>query len=216
MTLLLGIFAVMLTPREEEPQINVTMADVLIPFPGAAVRDVAQMVAGAGTDHRRRARDVGVAARPGRHHRAVQGGRAAHRDAGAAVYRCALERGLAAEITQRRPGLAGPSIKPKGIDDVPIVTLTLFSKNTGTGTFDLERIAHSSQRDLKRVAGTREISTIGGPGRAVMVEIDPAPMASIGVTAPDPRQALLSVSVRGGKPVFMRDVATVRDGPLPP
>ena len=131
MTLLLGIFAVMVTPREEEPQINVTMADVLIPFPGAAVRDVAQMVAGAGTNHRRRARDVGVAARPGRHHRAVQGGRAAHRDAGAAVYRCALERGLAAEITQRRPGRAGPSIKPKGIDDVPIVTLTLFSKNTG-------------------------------------------------------------------------------------
>ena len=65
MTLLLGIFAVMVTPREEEPQINVTMTDVLIPFPGAAVRDVAQMVAGAGTDHRRRARDVGVAARPG-------------------------------------------------------------------------------------------------------------------------------------------------------
>ena len=99
---------------------------------------------------------------------------------------------------------------------MPIVTLTLFSKNTGTGIFDLERIAHSSQRDLKRVPGTREISTIGGPGRAVMVEIDPARMASIGVTAPDLRQALLSVSVRGGKPVFMRDVATVRDGPLPP
>ena len=44
--LLLGLFAVLVTPREEEPQINVTMANVLIPFPGAAVRDVAQMVAG--------------------------------------------------------------------------------------------------------------------------------------------------------------------------
>ena len=43
--LLLGIFAVMVTPREEEPQINVTMANVLVPFPGAAVRDVEQMVA---------------------------------------------------------------------------------------------------------------------------------------------------------------------------
>src|SRR5512142_3419037 len=43
--LLLGAFAVMVTPREEEPQINVTMANVLIPFPGASVRDVEQMVA---------------------------------------------------------------------------------------------------------------------------------------------------------------------------
>jgi multidrug efflux pump subunit AcrB len=43
--LLLGLFAVMVTPREEEPQINVTMANVLIPFPGASVRDVEQMVA---------------------------------------------------------------------------------------------------------------------------------------------------------------------------
>ena len=43
--LLLGIFAVLVTPREEEPQINVTMANVLIPFPGASVRDVEQMVA---------------------------------------------------------------------------------------------------------------------------------------------------------------------------
>lgn len=43
---LLGVFAVMVTPREEEPQINVTMANVIAPFPGASVRDVEQMVAG--------------------------------------------------------------------------------------------------------------------------------------------------------------------------
>ena len=43
---LLGLFAVLVTPREEEPQINVTMANVLIPFPGASARDVEQMVAG--------------------------------------------------------------------------------------------------------------------------------------------------------------------------
>ena len=42
--LLLGIFAVLVTPREEEPQINVTMANVIVPFPGASVADVEQMV----------------------------------------------------------------------------------------------------------------------------------------------------------------------------
>ena len=43
--LLLGLFAVLVTPREEEPQINVTMANVLIPFPGAGSADVQHMVA---------------------------------------------------------------------------------------------------------------------------------------------------------------------------
>ena len=43
--LLLGLFAVLVTPREEEPQIDVTMASVLIPFPGAASADVQSMVA---------------------------------------------------------------------------------------------------------------------------------------------------------------------------
>ena len=148
-------------------------------------------------------------------------------------------------------GVLDPIIKPKGIDDVPIVTLTLFSKNPTTGPYDLERVAHSVEADLKRVPGTREVNTIGGPGRAVMVEIDPARMSGVGVTVADLRQALLSanlglpvgeliagnravaiesgpflrqasevadlvVGVRAGKPIFLRDVATVRDGPLPP
>ena len=41
--LLLGLFAVLVTPREEEPQINVTMANVLIPFPGASSQTVQNM-----------------------------------------------------------------------------------------------------------------------------------------------------------------------------
>ena len=145
---------------------------------------------------------------------------------------------------------SSPLIKPKGIDDVPIVTLTLFSRNPAISAFDLERVAHSIESDLKRVAGTREVNTIGGPGRAVVVEIDPARMASTGVTVPDLRTALQSanlglpvgellvanravavesgpflkdardvaelvVGVRDGKPIFLRNVATVRDGPLP-
>ena len=43
--MLLGLFAVMVTPREEEPQINVTMANVLIPFPGASAANVQNLVA---------------------------------------------------------------------------------------------------------------------------------------------------------------------------
>ena len=250
--LLLGIFAVAVTPREEEPQINVTMANVLIPFPGAAVRDVEQMVAGpaeqvlaqiAGVEH------VMSVSRPGVAIITVQFKVGVPRTE--ALVRLYDTVNSNADWLPKGLGVLDPIIKPKGIDDVPIVTLTLFSKTNATGPFDLERVAHSVEADLKRVPGTREVSTIGGPGRAVMVEIDPSRMSSVGVTVADLRQALLSanlglpvgeliagnravaiesgpflrqasevadlvVGVRAGKPIFLRDVAAVRDGPLPP
>ncbi len=250
--LLLGLFAVGVTPREEEPQINVTMANVLIPFPGAAVRDVEQMVAGpaeqvlaqiSGVEH------VMSVSRPGLAVITVQFEVGVPRTE--ALVRLYDTVNSNADWLPKGLGVLDPIIKPKGIDDVPIVALTLFSKNPSTGPFDLERVAHSVEADLKRVPGTREVTTLGGPGRAVMVEIDPARMASVGVTVPDLRQALVSanlglpvgelisgnrsvaiesgpflkqasevadlvVGVRAGKPIFLQDVATVRDGPLPP
>jgi multidrug efflux pump subunit AcrB len=249
--LLLGIFAVLVTPREEEPQINVTMANVLIPFPGASVRDVEQMVATpaeqvlsqiAGIEH------VMSASRPGMAIITVQFKVGVPRTE--ALVRLYDTVNSNADWLPRGLGVLDPIIKPKGIDDVPIVTLTLFSRNTDTGAYDLERVAHSVEAELKRVPGTREVVSSGGPGRAVRVEIDPTRMASHGVTVPDLRAALQSanlglpvgellsgnravavesgpflrdarevaelvVNVRDGKPVFLQDVATVVDGPLP-
>ena len=43
--LLMGIFATLITPREEEPQIDVTMASVFVPFPGASAKDVENLIA---------------------------------------------------------------------------------------------------------------------------------------------------------------------------
>ena len=251
LALLLGAFALGVTPREEEPQINVTMANVLIPFPGASVRDVEQMVAGpaeqvlaqiSGIEH------VMSVSRPGLAVITVQFEVGVPRIE--ALVRLYDTVNSNADWLPRGLGVLDPIIKPKGIDDVPIVTLTLFSQNNTTAAFDLERVAHSVEADLKRVAGTREVTTIGGPGRAVMVEIDPSRMAGVGVTVTDLRGALQSanlglpvgelisgnravaiesgpflrqasevgdlvVTVRNGKPVFLRDVAAVRDGPLP-
>ena len=251
MALLLGVFAVAVTPREEEPQINVTMANVLIPFPGAGVRDVEQMVAGpaeqvlaqiSGIEH------VMSISRPGLAIITVQFKVGVPRTE--ALVRLYDTVHSNADWLPKGLGVLDPIIKPKGIDDVPIVTLTLFSNDAATGPFDLERVAHSVESDLKRVPGTREVTTVGGPGRAVMVELDPTRMASVGVTVPDLRQALQSanlglpvgelitgnrsiaiesgpflrqasevgelvVGVRNGKPVYLRDVAAVRDGPLP-
>ena len=252
LALLLGVFAVGVTPREEEPQINVTMANVLIPFPGASARDVEQMVAGpaeqvlaqiSGIEH------VMSVSRPGIAVITVQFKVGVPRTE--ALVRLYDTVHSNADWLPKDLGVLDPIIKPKGIDDVPIVTLTLYSEDAATGAFDLERVAHSIEADIKRVAGTREVVTIGGPGRAVMVEIDPTRLAGAGVTVSDLRSALQSanlglpvgelisgnravaiesgpflrqasevgdlvVAVRGARPVFLRDVATVRDGPLPP
>ena len=249
---LLGVFAVMVTPREEEPQINVTMANVLIPFPGASVTDVEQMVATpaeqvlsqmAGTEH------VMSVSRPGVAVLTVQFKVGVERTEALVRLHDTLRSNT--DWLPRDLGVLEPIIKPKGIDDVPIVTLTLFSKNADTGAFALERVAHSMEAEIKRVAGTREVQTVGGPGRAVMVRLDPARMASTGTTVQDLRSALqsanmgmpvgelisgnqtvaveagpflmqasdvaeLMVGVRGGKPLFLKDVAEVNDGPLPP
>jgi multidrug efflux pump subunit AcrB len=249
--LLLGGFAVLVTPREEEPQINVTMANVLIPFPGAAVRDVEQMVATpaeqvlaqiAGVEH------VMSVSTPGLAVLTVQFKVGVPRIE--ALVRLYDTVNANADWLPKGLGVGAPIIKPKGIDDVPIVTLTLYSQNTGLGAYDLERVAHSIETDLKRVPGTREVTSIGGAGRAVRFALPPARMVGSGVTVTDLRAALQSanlglpvgellrgnhavavesgpflkdarevaelvVGVRAGKPVFLQDVATVQDGPLP-
>lgn len=250
-TPLLGAFAVLVTPREEEPQIDVTMIDVLIPFPGADVAEVERMVATpaeqvlagvAGLDHITSVSrpglalvtvqfEVGVARNDAvvRLHETLQ----AHRD------------WLPAQL-----GVLEPIVKSRGIDDVPIVVLTLSSARPDANAYDLERVAHSIEADIKRVSGTREVATLGGPGRAINVELDPARMRASGVTVADLRTALISanagapvgdvvagnrslrveagdflrnarelgellVAVHDGRPVYLADVAELRDGPPP-
>ena len=198
--LLLGGFAVLVTPREEEPQINVTMANVLIPFPGAGVGDVEQMVATpaeqvlsqiAGTEH------VTSVSRPGLAVLTVQFKVGVPRTE--ALVRLHDTLRSHADWLPAGLGVGEPLVKPKGIDDVPIVTLTLHSRDAAAGPLDLQQVAHELEAELKRVPGTREVTTIGGPGRAVQVALDPARMASVGITVEDLRRAL--VSANQGAPV---------------
>ena len=77
--------------------------------------------------------------------------------------------------------------------------LTLYAPDRAVGAEALERVAHSLEIDLKRVPGTREVTTLGGPGRAALVELDPQRMANAGVTVAELRQALLAADI--GAPV---------------
>jgi multidrug efflux pump subunit AcrB len=195
LALLLGLFALVVTPREEEPQINVTMANVIIPFPGAGVGDVEQMVATpaeqvlsriAGIEH------VMSVSRPGLAMVTVQFKPGVPRTE--ALVRVHDTINANADWLPAGLGVGAPIVKLKGIDDVPIVAFTLYGTGADASAFDLERVAHSVEADLKRVRGTREVKTIGGPGRGVTVEIDPQRLAGAGVTVADLRTALLSAN----------------------
>ncbi len=189
--LLLGVFAVLVTPKEEEPQINVTMANVLIPFPSASAEDVHNLVTVpaeqvvsqiAGIDH------VFSVTRPGLAVLTVQF--KVGEDRIAALVR--LHDALLAnrDWVPAHLGVADPIVKPKGIDDVPIVTLTLHGTRADATAAQLQKIAHALEIELKRVPGTREVQTVGGPDEVVRVTLDPERMAAHRVTVTDIERAL--------------------------
>ena len=179
--LLLGLFAVLVTPREEEPQINVTMANVLIPFPGASSADVQNMVARpaeqvlgqiAGVEH------TYSVARPGVAVMTVQFEVGVPRTE--ALVRLYDVLNANQDWLPRELGTLTPIVKPKGIDDVPVLGVTLWSRDARSAEA-LERVAVSLEAELKRVPGSREVRTIGGPGRVVEVTLDPSRMRARGI-----------------------------------
>jgi multidrug efflux pump subunit AcrB len=88
-------------------------------------------------------------------------------------------------------GVGEPIIKPKGIDDVPIVALTLWTRDPARSAFELQQVGRAVEMELKRVRGTRDVSTIGGPGHVLRVLMDPGRMNGFGVTPQDLKGALL-------------------------
>ncbi len=183
--LLLGLFAVLVTPREEEPQINVTMANVLIPFPGASSADVQNLVAKpaeqvlgqvAGIEH------TYSVSRPGLAVLTVQFQVGVPRTE--ALVRLYDVLNANQDWLPRNLGTLTPIVKPKGIDDVPVLAVSLWADDaTGptTSAADLARVAHAVEAELKRVPGTREVATIGAPGRVVQVSLNPQRLRERGV-----------------------------------
>ncbi len=250
--LLAGIFATLVTPKEEEPQIDVTMANVLVPFPGASARDVDALVARpaeqvlsriAGVEH------VYTVSRPGLAVITVQFEVGVPNQT--ALVRLYDTVHSHADWLSPQLGVGTPLIKPKGIDDVPIVSFTFWTADAARAGFELQQVARATETELKRLAGTRDVVTVGGPGHVIRVNMDTERMNAHGVTAQDLRAALqlanasqpagslvagnrevlvqtgtylesaedvrrLVVGVQDAKPVFLRDVAEVLDGPAQP
>ncbi len=179
--LLLGLFAVLVTPREEEPQINVTMANVLIAFPGASSVDVQNMVARPA--EQLLGQIVGIehtysVSRPGLAVLTVQFKVGVPRTE--ALVRLYDVLNANQDWLPRDLGTLTPIVKPKGIDDVPVVAVTFWNKD-GMAAVDLETVAHAVESEIKAVAGVREVQTLGGPGRAIQVRVEPTRLRERGV-----------------------------------
>ncbi|RFF29595.1 efflux RND transporter permease subunit [Wenzhouxiangella sediminis] len=209
-----GMLAVVVTPKEEEPQIDVTMADVFVPFPGASAEEVEFLITNPGEqifDEISGVKHVYSTSRQGQAVITVEFEVGIPRqDALVRLYNKVYSNSdwFPADL-----GAGQPVVKPKGIDDVPILTLTLHDPTGRQAGEDLTRLAHTLEVALKRVAGTRDVYTIGGIPDRVDVRFDPERLAGFGLTLADIRNALQAANSAAGESRIVRDGVSV---PLQP
>jgi multidrug efflux pump subunit AcrB len=247
-SIFLGVFAVLQTPREEEPQIIVPMMDVFVEMPGATAREVEERVT---TPMEKLIWEIpGVEyvysiSRPGLS-MAIVRYKVGENQEDSIVK---LYNKLYSHFDLIPPGASKPLIKPRSIDDVPILALTLSSRRYDSAT--LRRVAAQIDAEIKSVDDVSLTQLIGGERRQIRVLLDPAKMAARGVapaalipalTASNQRTQAgefstaneeiavetgeflhsaedvgeVVVGVSSGRPVFLRDVAEIRDGPAEP
>jgi multidrug efflux pump subunit AcrB len=177
--LLLGAFSILQTPREEEPQIVVPMLDVFVQMPGASAEEVAQR---ATVPMEKLLREVpGVEyvysiSHPGLSLvivRFLVGTK--EEDAIVKTYNK-----LYSNFDRIPQGVSQPIIKARSIDDVPILSLTLWGNNNDAYT--LRRIAAELEHYIKQSDDVSETTIIGGQNRRVRVILDTQRIAAYGLT----------------------------------
>lgn len=174
-SVLLGAAAIVLLPREEEPQIKVPMVDVMVAMPGSTAKEIEERAT--------RPMEKLLWEVPG-----VEYLYSTSRDSESLVIvRFKVgedpERSLV-KITEklrsnfdRIPmGVTMPIVKPKSIDDVPILALTFHSARYDHLT--LRRLAAQVDESIKQVPLVAETTLLGGSRRAVRVMLDPVKLAS--------------------------------------
>src|SRR5512147_1360397 len=177
--LLLGLFAIVATPREEEPQIVVPMADVWLPFPGASAKIVEEQLT---KPFERKFSEI----------KGVEYVYSISRPGGALIIvryyvgqpmeqsLVDLYDKLMSNQDLLPPGAESFLVKPKDVNDVPIVTVTLSSERYGE--FELRRLAEQVLEEAKKVAGTSGGFIVGGRMRELRVQIDPTRLKAYGLT----------------------------------
>ncbi len=192
-SLLLGVYAVLALPREEEPQIIVPMIDVFVEMPGASPPEVEQRVTRPleqllwevpGVEY------LYSTSSPGRAMVVVRF--LVGQDEERALVR--LNQKLAANSALLPPGASFPIVKARSINDVPVMSLTLWGAGYDDG--QLRQIAGQLQETLKEVPDISEVTIIGGRPRQLTIDLDPASLAARHVDPLAVQHALTRANVR--------------------
>jgi multidrug efflux pump subunit AcrB len=240
-----GVVALVVTPREEEPQIIVAAANVMVSFPGHTAQDVEQLVS---TPLEKMLIQIpGVQyvysrSMPGQSIVTVR----FYVGQPLEPSYVKLIRKLNENMDRTTPGAAGWVVKPIDVDDVPIVTFTLTSGSRDD--YALRRMADEVVARLQGVENAGVAYVVGGRPRELLIRPSAARMASYRIAALDLSRAIqasnssvlagtfdrndrdvrvqagqfiadardlqnLVVGASNGRPVYLRDVAEVRDGP---
>ncbi|MBN1910747.1 MAG: efflux RND transporter permease subunit [Pirellulales bacterium] len=246
-SLILGLASLWLTPREEEPQIVVPLADVMVSAPGLSSEEIEQQVTSRlekllyqidGVEY------VYSMSKPGQCIVTVRFYVGEDREDSLVK----LYNKVQSNVDRIPPAVTGWVVKPVEVDDVPIVNLTLWSETKRYDDHHLRRLAEQLQNELQAIENTNRVTVIGGRPRTIRVELDPVRLAGRHTSALQVAQALRAsnVTLRAGKyeqqdkeyvveagtfirdaqelgdlviqlwgdrPVYLKDVATVIDGP---
>jgi len=243
--MLVGIFSSYLIPREEEPQIEVPMADIFLRYPGATPKEVETKIAAP--------LEKIISNLPGVEHvySTSMSGQAmiivqfyVKEDVERSFVQLYNE--ILKHFDQMPQGVSMPLIKTRAVDDVPMQSLTFWSDYYND--FELKQLAEEVNNQLKSIKGIASTKIIGGRSREISVILDKAKMAQnkvdlLGITqkinANNQQSQLghfdvndteilvdagnflktvddvnnLIIGIYQQKPVYLKQVATVTDGP---
>ena len=247
-SILLGIAAVIALPREEEPQIIVPMIDIFVSMPGASAKEVEDRVTRPMEKLLWEIPGVEYVYSTSSHGRSMAVVRFyVGQDEEESIIR--LQSKLFANFDRIPPNVSRPLVKPRYIDDVPILALTFWGE--GVDHYDLRRVAAEVEDLAKREDNVSTTALIGGEKRQVEIRLDPVRMTALGLD-PDRIAGMLTaanqeshsgsfpseegqilvhtggflksaadvahviIAVHNNRPVYLRDVATIVDGPQDP
>jgi multidrug efflux pump subunit AcrB len=186
-SLLIGVFSILRLPREEEPQIIVPMIDVMVAMPGSSAREVEERVTKPmekllweipGVEY------IYSTTSPGQSLAIVRF--RVGEDEEKSIVR--LNQKMMANYDLIPPGASQPLIKPRSIDDVPILALT-FSSSRYSG-LDLRRLAAQVDDTVKQVNNVSAVAIIGGQRREIAVTLDQSRLAAYSMSPLQVFQAL--------------------------
>ena len=242
-SIIVGVAALLITPREEDPQIVVSLADIYVNFPGHSASEVEQLVSSPLERVLYQIDGVEYVYSMSKENQAIITVRFyVGQDRERSLVK--LFKKMDENRSQVPPGVTGWVMKPVEIDDVPVTTLTL--KGTDQDTHSLRRIGEEMVERLAEVPQVSRAEIIGGEPRAIRLNIDPERMRGYGISPLEIQRAIqganvslpageltlgdqvsqvttaaaiarpeqlneLVVGVADGRPVFLKDVATIED-----